>query len=85
MIYIIRKNTSFQDFEHKRIDVGLYYVEEKNIDTPKEYMLFGTECCKKFIEEDVFIDDKVGSYIKCAERNKVAIESISTKLQELCT
>ena len=53
MIYIIRKKINYQDFGNKRINTGLNYVEEKNIDTPKEYVLFGTECCKKFLEEDV--------------------------------
>lgn len=75
MIYIIRKKTNYQDFGRKRIDVGLNYVEEKNIDTPKEYVLFGTECCKKFLEEDVFFDDKVGAYIECAKRNKILIDA----------
>ena len=75
MIYIIRKKTNYQDLGHERIDVGLNYVEEKNIDTPKEYVLFGTECCKKFLEEDVFFDDKVGAYIECAKRNKILIDA----------
>lgn len=75
MIYIIRKKTNYQDLGHERIDVGLNYVEEKNIDTPKEYALFGAECCKGFIEEDVFFDDKVGAYIECAKRNKILIDT----------
>ena len=75
MIYIIRKKTNYQDLGHERIDVGLNYVEEKNIDTPKEYVLFGTECCKKFLEEDVFFDNKVGAYIECAKRNKILIDA----------
>lgn len=75
MIYIIRKKTNYQDLGNKRIDTGLNYVEEKNIDTPKEYVLFGTECCKKFLEEDVFFDDKVGAYIECAKRNKILIDA----------
>ena len=54
MVYIIHKKTNYQDLGRKRIDVGLNYVEEKYIDTPKEYALFGAECCKGFIEEDVF-------------------------------
>ena len=37
MVYIIRKKTNYQDLGHKRIDVGLNYVEEKHFDTPKEY------------------------------------------------
>lgn len=80
MIYIIRKKTNYQDLGHERIDVGLNYVEEKNIDTPKEYALFGADCCKGFIEEDVFFDDKVGAYIECAKRN---IETIDSFLKEL--
>ena len=48
-------------------------------------MLFGTECCETFIEEDVFIDDKVGAYITCEERNKSVIMSMLTKLHELYT
>ena len=75
MVYIIRKKTNYQDLGHKRIDVGLNYVEEKNIDTPKEYALFGAEYCKKFLEEDVFFDDKVGAYIECAKRNKILIDA----------
>ena len=82
MIYIIRKKTNYQDLGHERIDVGLNYVEEKNIDTPKEYALFGAECCKGFIEEDVFFDDKVGAYVECAKRNKEAIDSFLKDLQE---
>ena len=82
MIYIIRKKINYQDFGNKRINTGLNYVEEKNIDTPKEYVLFGTECCKKFLEEDVFFDDKVGAYIECAKRNKETIDSFLKDLQE---
>lgn len=81
MVYIIRKNTNYQDIGHKRTDVGLYYVEEKNIDTPKEYVLFGTKCCERFIEEDVFFDDKISAYIECAKRNKEAIDSFLTEIQ----
>ena len=75
MIYIIRKKTNYQDLGNNRIDVGLNYIEERNIDTPKEYVLFGAECCKGFIEEDVFFDDKVGAYIECAKRNKILIDA----------
>ena len=74
-IYIIYKNTDYQDLGNKRIDVGLYYVEEMNFDTPKECMLFGANCCERFIEEDVFLDDKIGAYIECAKRNKKIIDS----------
>ena len=80
MVYIIRKKTNYQDLGNKRIDVGLNYVEEKNIDTPKEYALFGAGCCKKFIEEDVFFDDKVGAYIECVKRNKKIIDSFLADL-----
>lgn len=62
MVYIIHKKTNYQDFGRKRIDVGLNYVEEKNIGTPKEYALFGVECRKEFIEKDVFFDDKEDAY-----------------------
>lgn len=82
MIYIIRKQTDYEDIQHKRIDIGLYYVEERNIDTAKEYALFGSECCKGFIEKDVFFDNKVGAYIECAKRNKEIIDSFLTDLQE---
>lgn len=34
MIYIIYKDTNYQDFGNKKINVGLYYVEEKNYDEP---------------------------------------------------
>ena len=81
MVYIIRKKTNYQDLGRKRIDVGLNYVEEKNIDTPKEYALFGAERCKKFIEEDVFFDDKEGAYAECIKRNKELINSIYESLQ----
>ena len=82
MIYIIRKQTDYKDIQHKRIDIGLYYVEERNINTSKEYALFGSECCKGFIEKDVFFDNKVGAYIECAKRNKEIIDSFLTDLQE---
>ena len=82
MIYIIRKKTNYQDFGHQRINVGLYYVEEKSFDTPKEYVLFGSKCCEKFIEEDVFFDDKVGAYTECAKRNQKIIDSFLAKLRE---
>ena len=82
MVYIVRKKTNYQDLGRKRIDVGLNYVEEKNINTPKEYALFGTVCCERFIEEDVFFDDKISAYIECAKRNKEAVESFLTDLQE---
>ena len=49
-VYIIYKNTDYQDLGHQRIDVGLYYVEEKRLDTPKDCVLFGTKCCERFIE-----------------------------------
>ena len=82
MIYIIRKKTNYQDFGHQRINVGLYYVEEQSFDTPKEYALFGSKCCEKFIEEDVFFDDKVGAYTECAKRNQKIIDSFLAKLRE---
>ena len=82
MVYIIHKKTNYQDLGRKRIDVGLNYVEEKYIDTPKEYALFGAECCKGFIEENVFFDDKVGAYIECAKRNKEIIDVFLKDLQE---
>ena len=82
MLYIIHKKTNYQDLGHQRIDVGLYYVDEKNIDSPKEYALFGTECCESFLEENVFFDDKTGAYIECMKRNKEAIESFLTEIQE---
>ena len=75
MIYIIRKKINYQDLGNKRIDTGLNYVEEKNMDTPKEYALFGSGCCERFLEEDVFFDDKVGAYIECAKRNKILIDT----------
>lgn len=74
-VYIIYKNTDYQDLGNKRIDVGLYYVGEKNFDAPKECMLFGAKRCERFIEEDVFFNDKVGAYIECAKRNKQIIDS----------
>ena len=82
MVYIIRKKTNYQDLENKRIDTGLNYVEEKNIDTPKEYALFGAQCCERFLNEDVFFNDKVGAYIECAKRNKELIDSFLKNLQE---
>lgn len=82
MIYIIRKKINYQDFGNKRINTGLNYVEEKNIDTPKEYALFGAQCCERFLNEDVFFNDKVGAYIECAKRNKELIDSFLKNLQE---
>lgn len=82
MIYVINKQTNYQDFGRNRINVGLYYVEEKSFDTPKEYALFGSKCCEKFIEEDVFFDDKVGAYTECAKRNQKIIDSFLAKLRE---
>ena len=82
MVYIIHKKTNYQDFGHERIDVGLNYVEEKHINTPKEYALFGAECYKGFIEEDVFFDDQEGAYIECLKRNQEIIDSFLKDLQE---
>ena len=82
MIYIINKKTNYQDFGYDRINVGLYYVEEKSLDTPKEYVLFGSECGKKFIEENVFFDDKEGAYIECAKRNKELIDSFLSDITQ---
>ena len=76
MVYIIRKKTNYQDLGHKRIDVGLNYVEEKHIDTPKEYALFGVNCCERFIDADVFFADKEGAYMECIKRNKDLINSM---------
>ena len=81
MIYIIRKKTNYQDLGNNRIDVGLNYIEERNIDTPKEYALFGAQCCERFLNEDVFFNDKVGAYIECTKRNKELINSIYESLQ----
>ena len=82
MVYIIRKKTNYQDLGNNRIDVGLNYIEERNIDTPKEYALFGAQCCERFLNEDVFFNDKVGAYIECAKRNKELIDSFLKTLQE---
>ena len=81
MVYVIRKNTYYQDLGNKRIDVGLNYIEEKNIDTPKEYALFGAGCCKGFIEKDVFFNDREGACAECIKRNKELINSIYESLQ----
>ena len=75
MIYIIYKDTNYQDFGNKRIDIGLYYIEEKNITNSKDIALFGSGCCKEFLEEDVFFDDKIGAYIECAKRNREIVDS----------
>ena len=83
MVYIIHKKTNYQDLGRKRIDVGLNYVEENHIDTPKEYALFGAKCCKGFIEEDVFFDNKVGAYIECAKRNKEIIDSFLKDIKDV--
>ena len=85
MVYIIRKKTNYQDIGNNRIDVGLNYIEERNIDTPKEYALFGAGCCKGFIEEDVFFDDKEEAYIECAKRNKELIDSFLGSLSKVNT
>ena len=82
MVYIIHKNTNYQDILNQRIDIGLYYVEGKDIKDPKDYVLFGTECCKEFVEEDVFFDDKTGAYIECMKRNKNRVDSILELLQK---
>ena len=82
MVYIIRKKTNYQDLGNNRIDVGLNYIEEGNIDTPKEYALFGATCCERFLNEDVFFNDKVGAYIECVKRNKELIDSFLKNLQE---
>ena len=82
MVYIIRKKTNYQDLGHKRIDVGLNYVEEKRIDTPKEYALFGAGCFKEFLEKDVFFDDQEGAYIECLKRNQEIIDSVLKDLRE---
>lgn len=82
MIYIIYKDTNYQDFGSKRINMGLYYIKERDIDTPKEYALFGSECGKEFLEKYVFFDDKIGAYTECAKRNKEIIDSFLTDLQE---
>ena len=81
MIYIIYKDTNYQDFGNKRIDIGLYYIEEKIITNSKDIALFGSGCCKEFLEEDVFFDDKIGAYTECAKRNKNAIESFLTEIR----
>lgn len=41
MIYTIHKQTGYKDIQHERIDIGLYYVEERHIYNQKEYALFG--------------------------------------------
>ena len=82
MLYIIYKHRNYQDFGNKRIDVGLYYVEEKIITKPKDIALFANECCKRFLEEDVFFDDREGAYIECAKRNKEVIDSFLAELKE---
>ena len=37
MIYIIRKQTDYKDIRNKRIDIGLYYIEEKHIAEAIQY------------------------------------------------
>lgn len=83
MVYIIHKKTSYQDIGHQRIDVGLYYVEEKYIQNTKDYVLFGTRCCKEYVEENVFFDDKIGAYTECSRRNKEAVDLILELLKEI--
>ena len=81
MIYIIYKDTNYQDFGNKRIDVGLYYIEEKIMTNPKDIALFGSKCCEEFLEKDVFFDDKISAYTECAKRNKGIIESFLTEIR----
>lgn len=82
MIYILLKDTNYQDFGNKRVDLGLYYVTEKYIDNPKDIALFASEYCKEFLEENVFFDDKTGAYAECLKRNNEIIRSCLSELQE---
>ena len=81
MIYIIYKDTNYQDFGNKRIDIGLYYIKEKIITNSKDIALFGNGCCKEFLEEYVFFFVKIGAYTECAKRNKEIINSFLTEIQ----
>ena len=84
MIYILLKDTNYQDFGNKRVDLGLYYVTENCIDNPKDIALFASEYCKEFLEENVFFDDKAGAYTECLKRNNEILCSCILELQE-CT
>lgn len=82
MIYTIHKHTNYQDIGNKRIDVGLYYIEEKDITNPKDIALFGSKCCQEFLDKDVFFDDKIGAYSECAKRNIKVLYSFLSDVME---
>ena len=84
MIYVILKGTNYHDIGNKRIDLGLYYVTENYISNPKDIALFTSECCKEFLEEDVFFNDQIGAYTECLKRNNEILCSCISELQE-CT
>lgn len=81
MVYIIHKDIWYQDVLNQRIDIGLYYVEQKDIKDPKDYVLFGTECCKEFVEEDVFFNS-VDAYNECFRRNRELVSSIVSSITD---
>ena len=82
MIYVILKDTNYHDIGNKRIDLGLYYVTENCISNLKDIALFASECCKEFLEEDVFFDDQIGAYTECLKRNNEILCSCISELQE---
>lgn len=81
MVYIIHKDIRYRDILDQRIDVGLYYVEEKDINNPKDYVLFGTECCKEFVEEEVFFDSKE-AHEECFKRNQKLLDLILDSIND---
>lgn len=73
MIYIIYKDTNYQDFGNKRIDIGHYYIEERNMTNPKDIALFGSKCCEEFLKKDVFFDDKIGDILSVQRETRTLL------------
>ena len=74
-IYIIHEDTDFTWFPFGRFDIGEFYVEEKDFDDLKDFMIFCSDCCENFINENIFFDIKIA--------NKVALERTINKFQNV--
>ena len=63
----------------KKIFDKLGKFKDAKVQLEKEYPSFNSFdeilAYLKFLEEDVFFDNKVGAYIECAKRNKILIDA----------
>ena len=57
-IYLVHEKVKYVELKSGRHDVGEFHVETAYYHSDKELLLLLANCCKEFIEKNVFEDEK---------------------------